>query len=964
MIRQYENPGFLQENCEKQRSYYIPYDTEKKALKGDKTKSAYYKLLNGKWRFCYFEREIDVPDTIEEWKELEVPSVWQLNGYGEPHYTNFNYPHPVDPPFVPDDNPCGIYEKTIRIDSEWSKRDTYIVFEGVDSCFYLWVNGKYVGFSSVSHMQSEFELTKFLVEGDNVIRVKVLKWCAGSYLEDQDCFRYSGIFRDVYLLSRSDKHVKDIEIHTTRDTISCECDGKKFDAKAELFDGNKKIGTLKEVAQGLEDKKIKIHEWNAEKPYLYTVLISENDEFIPVKVGFRDIKVSSEREILVNGVSVKLKGINHHDTNPEKGYVMSEEDIDKDLRLMKELNMNTIRTSHYPPTPYFLKRCDELGFYVVDETDIETHGFWTRMNPKGYDMESDDWICKQESWKEAFIHRIYRMVERDKNHPAIMMWSLGNESGYGSNHDAMIAWVKERDNTRLVHYEGAFLVDDKCGVDVISRMYTAPVHIDGFINKEGEKRPYFLCEYSHAMGNGPGDIKDYWDIIYANKSTVGGCIWEWADHAVYRNGAYRYGGDFGEPNHDGNFCCDGLIFADRTFKPGSLYAKAVYQNMKSDYEKGTLTITNRFSFTNLKEYDIMYRIEADGKCVMEKRTNLNVAPQGTASIKLDMDAYKIPECKYGCFLNVYLLDGEKEIACCQHELPEYVTVKEKALSQATCKWNEIDAETVALEGEDFKYVFNRHYGMITHMEKKGKVLTDSPVALSVWRAPTDNDNAVKNKWGYFGDGWNSFFFNRMFNKVYDCKIDKNKISVDGSLAGIGRKPFLKYHTDYIFSQTGEIEVVLHADVHEDCVFLPRLGFDFKLPKKSAEFKYYGHGPLENYIDMNVHTPVGMYESDAERAYVSYIRPQEFGNHENTKLLQIGGITVTNEKGFSFAVSKYSPENLTDANHTDELREDNYTYLRVDYKVSGIGSQSCGPELKNEYKLNEKSIDFKFRIAAE
>ncbi len=960
MIREYENPSFIQVNCEPQRAYYIPYESLDKALAGDKYKSAKYRLLNGEWNFAYFENENDIPEHITNWDKLMVPAVWQLNGYGTPHYTNYNYPHPVDPPYVPDDNPCGIYEKNIELEDKWFENEINLVFEGVSSCLYLYINEQYVGFSSVSHMQSEFNITRYLHAGSNKITVKVYKWCAGSYLEDQDAFRYSGIFRDVYLLSRSKNHVRDIQVNTTRDSINCLIDGIDGSNRAVVYDGQILLGTAAQLNDRIKKGIFSVKEWNAENPYLYTVVIEDKDEFIPVKAGFVDISVSEDRELLVNGVSVKLKGVNHHDTNLKTGYVMSDEDIRKDLSLMKSLNINTIRTSHYPPTPYMLELCDEMGFYIVDETDIETHGFWTRFNGTGYDMENDDWICKRPEWKEAFLHRIYRMVERDKNHACIIMWSLGNESGYGANHDAMIEWVKERDSSRLVHYEGAFVVKDKCGVDVISRMYSSFAEVKEFVSDTTEKRPYFLCEYSHAMGNGPGDIKDYWDIIYNSKPAIGGCIWEWADHAVIDRGCQRYGGDFDEPNNDGNFCCDGLVFADRTFKSGSLYAKYVYQNIYTEYSNSILKITNRFAFTNLNCYEIVLQIEADGNIISSSKIKLDVKPGATAEINIQSDDYNVPDCEYGCYLKVLFIDEKNnEMAMCQHLLKS-ADKTEDAIEKTGVDIAE-DDKTVIVSGKDFKYVFDKYHGTINQIEKNSKALLKAPLSLSVWRAPTDNDSVIKGKWGFYGDAFHSNYFESLFTKIYDCELVDNVITVKGSLAGVGRKPFMHFTTRYTFEDDGFINVSLHGDVLEECIYLPRFGYDITLGKNIEAFKYFGRGSAENYIDMKEHTPIGMYTSSPSKEYVPYVRPQEHGNHEDTKMLEIGDLKITSQDTFSFAVSEYSAKALTKANHTDELVKDGYTHVRVDYKVSGIGSQSCGPEMKDEYKLLDKTIDFRFRI---
>ncbi|MCH5267096.1 MAG: glycoside hydrolase family 2 [Lachnospiraceae bacterium] len=1017
-MRQYEDPFFLQENCEPQRAYYIPYDSPEKALRGEKYTSAYYECLNGEWRFRYYNRDIDVPENIMDWDSITVPSNWQVCGYDRPGYTNFNYPHPVDPPYVPDDNPCGVYEREIILSEDWSGRETYLVLEGVSSCAYVYVNAQYVGFTSVSHMQSEFELTKYLVSGRNTLRIHVLQWCAGSYMEDQDIFRLSGIFRDVYLLSREKGHVRDVEITVSGKGIVCKIASDTWkmaeDAKSvgvchnetDLIVGNQTI--YEETKSPLEtyDTQLFLYdgnrlvaegetlqEWNAEKPYLYTVLIHRNSEWIPIKVGLREISVSGKRELLLNGVPIKLKGVNHHDTHPKKGYVLSDEDIRNDLELMKNLNINTIRMSHYPPTPYMLELCDEMGFYVIDETDMETHGFWTRMGGNGYDMESGEWLCSREEWKHAHLHRLYRMIERDKNHPSIIMWSMGNESGYGVNHDAMIAWTKERDSSRLVHYEGAFLVKDQCGVDVISRMYPSCAEVETFIRDGKETRPFFLCEYSHAMGNGPGDVGDYWELAYQYPAFIGGCIWEWTDHVVDIDGVYRYGGDFGEATHDNNFCCDGLVFADRTCKGGSLNAKAVYQNMDTSLSGDVLSITNRFSFINLKEYEIVYEVKADGATLIRETLDCDVIPGETKDFSLNLsEVLKGVSWELGCYLDILMIDVTKpkqwqEIARTQHEITvdamgkvlqktewkaesmdskNDVTTKEAVAEdgdlalQSDIKYIE-DGEYILVQGNSFELRFNRHYGYIESLLYNEKTVIAEPMRLTVWRATTDNDAPWKGKWGLYDNNFHSYNFNRLCQKVYSCERQGNSIAVKGSLAGISRKPFLHFETIYEIQESGEIAVTTKMSIEEKCIMLPRLGYELQLPKVKETFHYFGRGPMENYVDMQAHTWIDWHESTVDEEYVPYVRPQEHGNHCDTKCLDIGGMRVTADSPFSFAVSDYSTEILTDAEHTDELVSSGNTHMRIDYKVTGIGSQSCGPELLEKYRLTDKEICFAFRI---
>ncbi|MDP4133767.1 MAG: glycoside hydrolase family 2 TIM barrel-domain containing protein, partial [Bacillota bacterium] len=562
-MRIYENISKMSENRMPQRAYYIPYDTLEKALAGKKETSDYYKLLNGKWNFKYFKRDIDVPEKIDFKDMIDVPGVWQNFGYDNHWYTNVNYHFPVDPPFVPDDNPCGVYSRDFVIDEFWSFKKTYIVFEGVATCLFLYINGQYVGFSQGSRMQAEFDITKYVHLGENNVTARVLKYCCGSYMEDQDCFRMNGIFRDVYLLSRDIDHVNDVEIKA--DTKSLTVSAPEY----EIYDGDKCLGkTVKDPIL-----------WNAEKPHLYTVVVKSGTEYIPFKVGMREVSISTEGEFLINGVSVKFHGVNHHDIHPKFGYYLPDEFMRSELLKMKDLNINTIRTSHYPPAPEFLNIVDELGFYVIEEADIETHGFST-MHASGFGVpgygDTPDWICKQEEWEGAFLERAQRMVERDKNHPSIVIWSMGNESNYGRNFDAMIDYCHNRDNTRKTLYERAQVINDKCNIDIRSMMYTAVSDVERFVNN-GDERPFMLVEYSHAMGNGPGDVADYIEKFYANKKFIGGCIWEWADHVVMKDGVQKYGGDSGEEIHDGNFCCDGLVFSDRSYKAGTLNAKYSYQ---------------------------------------------------------------------------------------------------------------------------------------------------------------------------------------------------------------------------------------------------------------------------------------------------------------------------------------------------------------------------------------------------
>ncbi len=960
-MRIYENFEKTYENRMPQRAYYIPYESLEKALEGKKENSAYYKCLNGMWNFAYFERDIDVPDFITKWDSIPVPSCWQMHGYDKPGYTNVVYPHPVDAPFVPDDNPCGVYSRTFEISTRWSSRKTYIVLEGVSSCHFVYVNGKYVGYSQGSHLQAEYDITPYITTGTNTLTIKVLKWCVGSYLEDQDCFRLSGIFRDVYLLSREDNHIADVYIKA--DTKSICVDAENY----EIYDGKVKVENL--------DNPIL---WNAENPHLYTVVVKGKSEYIPFLVGMREVAVSDNKELLINGVSVLLKGVNHHDTHPTKGYTMSEEDLMADLIAMKKLNINTIRMSHYPPTPEFLNMCDRMGFYVIDETDIEAHGYSARTysgngGGRGFDVEDDIWPCQNAHFKNMHIDRMVRMVERDKNHASVIIWSMGNESGYGINHDAMIDYTRSRDNSRLIHYSDASRQNDNHNVDIISRMYFSPEDTGKVACNPETDKPFFLCEYAHAMGNSPGGMMDYMEAFRKHPGLIGGCIWEWADHTIIENGVCKYGGDFGELTHDSNFCCDGLVFPDRSFKAGTLSVKYAYQNFNTEFDGEKITVENLHDFTNLNQYTIVAELETDGKATPKKEYTLDIAPHEKQVIEFP---FTIPKsCAFGVHLNIYMLDKDGyEVGMKQHTI-ECKTEKEK--SALPLEIVSEDAQKAYIKGDGFSYIFNKHYGSIESMVKNGRELLADKSKLTTWRPPTDNDRHVRFIWGLVNDdNWTGENMNRLFSKVYSCTVCKNKINVKGSLAGVGRLPFLCYTAEWEFFTDGKISVTLNGFPREDVtktdfstpsyrdqhLYLPRLGFEFILAKGNDSFTYYGMGEHECYCDMNNHAKIGMFRSSAQKEYVPYIRPQEHGNHLHTKMLQLDcGLTFETEDEFEFCVSEYTPENITVAEHTDELTKNGYTNVRIDYKVSGIGTHSCGPRLDQKYQVKDKEILFKFSI---
>lgn len=935
-MRKYEDLQYIHENTEKPRSHYIPYDSLDKALKGDKKDSDHYMLLNGEWDFKFFSRDFDFesPDKIKKWDKTVVPSCWQCKGYETPNYANARYPYPVDPPYVPDDNPMGVYRKIIEFDNTIGDTENYIVFEGVASWFELYVNGEYVGCSSVSHCCSEFKID--LLSGKNEITVMVRKWCASSYLEDQDMFRYNGIFRDVYILKRNIGHVHDIEIGFDSQSVCCDYDYELYDKN------NKKVTDLKHPVL-----------WNAEQPYLYTAVVCAAGEYIPFKIGFREQSVSSRGELLINGTPVKLKGVNHHDSHPRNGYTVTYDEMKNDLLLMKKMNINTIRTSHYPPCPEFMELCDELGFYVIDEADIENHGMVYRRYERGCDR-SQMWLCNNPQWKGVFLDRAERMLERDKNHTCVIMWSMGNESNYGENFEKISKYLRTRDSRmgikRLIHYENNCNAPeemkpdgkDPYTVDVVSRMYADIDTIKKYADGDDE-RPFFLCEYSHAMGNGPGDVCDYWNVIYNNPKLIGGCIWEWADHVYLNNEKHcLYGGDFGEIAHDGNFCCDGMLFYDRSLKAGSLEVKKAYQPLHTELCGNKIIFYNKFDFKSFESYSFLITVENDGKIIYD--TKVNLSTQAGESDELDIE---IPntEAELGMYLNIYMLDESGyEAAFCQHLIKDAVSLKkENNPAEIT-----VDGEYAHIYTDNAKYKFNMHYGILEQLPG----LLNSPMYLSIWRAPTDNDRFIKLKW--YDEN-----YDKMYNKVYESFADGNKIVVKGGLSSVSKMVFFKYTQTFTFMKSGRIDVELDGEFDNTRTYIPRLGYEFETDNES--FEYFGYGPNESYIDMHHGSRMGLYASDAENEYVDYVKPQEHGNHYNTKKLSIGGFEIYSDKGFEFNISKYNAKELEKKKHNFELEKNKRNTVRIDYKVSGIGSGSCGPQLLDKYKLSDKNIHFEFSI---
>jgi len=992
----YENPDMLHENCEKPRAYFIPYDTEEKAEKGFRGDSKFFKSLNGMWKFRYFEQVKDVNCEFykegfctDDWDDIIVPSNWKMNGYEKPNYTNVNYPYPCDPPYVPNENPAGIYIKNIVIYPVEGKK-YYINFEGVNSCFFLWVNGKYTGYSQVSHMTSEFDITQSVKHGINTVAVMVLKWCDGSYLEDQDMWRLSGIFRDVYILEMDQVHISDIFVKTQFDNgfdraiVSCELETAGSEAlglKAVLKDPHGNTICVEETAikcaGAVRFDVSKPLLWTAETPYLYTLCLYSGEEVIHIKTGLRKIEVK-DSVILVNGRPVKFKGVNRHDFHPELGHVVPVQEIKRDLVLMKRHNINAIRTSHYPNDPRLLEYCDEMGFYVIDEADLECHGL---CNTGQIDMLASD-----PRYEKAFVDRMKLMVERDKNHPCIVMWSLGNESGYGINHIKMAEWAKSRDNSRLIHYEGASGVDPtrwhetKC-LDVISFMYPSLRDItDRILSIPGEKRPVVLCEYSHAMGNGPGDLKDYWDLIYENKRLSGAFVWEWKDHGIKtrtQDGTeyYAYGGDFGDEPNDGNFCIDGLVYPDRRPHTGLFELKQVIAPVKTeadDLKAGRIRVKNLYDFCDFSNIILNWKIECDGKFIDGGVVcDINLKPHESCTVTLPL-----PDCSTmpgRCFLIVwYTLKKETAwadrghmLARFQFEIPAGGRVKKKI---EVSRMERLDASksghSLVINGTNFKYVIDTATGMFSSIEHNGvKFISEQP-GFAVWRAPTDNDRYIREKWEAEG-------YNRIIPHIYSVNyetVSDRCVSISGSysLGGFSKMPVIKGKLRWLVFGSGDILFETYADVREGVPYLPRFGLRFVMPPGYEFVEYFGFGPHESYIDKRRSTYKSRFSAKVSQMHEDYIMPQENGSHYSTEWALVSnqygmGLLFIGIDDFSFNASHFTPEDLTNARHNYELKPRKETIVHVDYKMSGVGSASCGPELLEKYRLSDSTMHYRLRI---
>ncbi|WP_294486745.1 glycoside hydrolase family 2 TIM barrel-domain containing protein [uncultured Ruminococcus sp.] len=942
----HEDPAVQEKGTLAPRAYFVPFAPSQQADL-PREKSERLELLNGEWEFEYFDSIIDLPDRFTEMpftKRIPVPSNWQLHGFDKPQYTNVNYPIPFDPPFVPDDIPVGVYRRSYLHKPDGMSK--ILVFEGADSCLYLFVNGRFVGYTQVSHRMTEFDLTEHLRDGENSIVCVVLKWCDGTYLEDQDKFRLSGIFRDVYMLSRPADAVDNYRVYADMSgEIKIEVTGAS--AVVELYDGDTLIcGGRAEERNAFTAKIDEPKLWSAERPYLYTLVLRTDDEVIYDRVGLRTVKIENG-VLTVNGKKVKIFGVNRHDSYPDTGYYADEAKMRRDLELMKAHNINAVRTSHYPNAPRFYELCDEYGFYVIDEADIESHGCVNVYQNLRWDREGGTYngialTASDPMFREGILHRHRLLVKRDVNRPCVVFWSLGNESGWGTNFREGAQLVKSLDSTRPVHYESTHCLDGTPDdvLDVVSEMYTSVEGMQEFLQKEGEKRPFILCEYSHAMGNSSGDLEDYMQMFMSDDRFIGGLVWEWCDHAFPvgedENGVkYGYGGDFGELHDDGNFCCDGLVYPDRTPHTGLLEVKQVYRPVRVVKRGGEFYMQSKLHFVSAEE---RYELRANGKVI-----DFELPPEGECKIVL-------PDDISGDSIKFTLNDRRDGHEVCFDQF----LLSEKDISPAKTSAN---VEEVIENGLTFevraggaRFVFDRRKAEFTVIERGGNIL-EKPMAFNFFRAPTDNDTMR-------GD-WDRLYMRSPAVKVYETVLTREGgCAVIRAKTAYGRSifaPFARVDAEYRIDGEGRLTITASLDADDEkLAVLPRFGLRLFLDKAYDTADYRGYGPTESYIDKHQACWYGDHSAKIGQLYEPYLRPQENGSHWGTKRLKVSGgrneIVITSAEGLSFSLSEFTQEELASKRHRFELEKCGYSVLCADFAMAGVGSNSCGPLLMEKYRV--------------
>ncbi|SHE25136.1 glycoside hydrolase family 2 TIM barrel-domain containing protein [Actinomyces glycerinitolerans] len=1004
----HEDLTVLHEGTLPHRAYYVPASAPTHGAPWQRETSDRFQLLNGDWAFAYYPGPYAVPEDFwapaaptTDLARIPVPSSWQHQGYDHHQYTNYRYPIPLDPPYVPQDNPCGTYLLDFEHAAPAAAPCTHLVFEGVDSCFYVWLNGRYLGYSQVSHATSEFDVTDFLIPGTNRLAVLVLKWCDGTYLEDQDKFRTSGIFRDVYLLDRPQDCLFDYAITTALDdaatvTVRAGFRGQAVPTRLELRDAAGAVvadGELEPADTGspyTHATALRVaspHLWCAEDPYLYTLHLTTPGEVITEQVGLREVTTAGA-VLYVNGAPATLRGVNRHESDPVTGPTIDVEHMLRDLRLMKHHNINAVRTAHYPNDPRFYQLCDAYGFFVMSEADVESHGTQVRvLADSSWDSQVEHWnepIADNPEWTEPTLDRVRAMVEREKNRPSVISWSAGNECAYGCTFEAALAWIKAADPTRVTHYESAFYRDSKraydySGIDLYGRMYPGLDEVHAYLDADPDK-PFLLVEYCHAMGNGPGDLEEYWELILAEPRMCGGFVWEWCDHAIRAGTAddgrpvYLYGGDSGELLHDGNFCVDGLVSPDRVPHTGLLELKNVQRPARVlafDADAGTLTLRNDLDATDLADYlEVRYEVRRDGVVVDSGELVLpdSVPPHTAVTIPC---AARVPESGRCHLLVSYRLKAAAPLLEAGHELGfdevplpnahprHHVLDRLAALAGAPSSDTTAATPTVTtagptglvVAGESFNYEFDTRTGLLSRLVVGGRSLLTRPMEINTWRAPTDNDAEVRKD-------WETAQYHRTTTRAYRVEAEERADAVvvhtELSVGAPAVQPVLRAAGTWTITPSGLIELDARVMLDPDFPPLPRLGLRLFLPPSMTAVAYHGLGPHESYVDKHRAGYHGTFRSDVDALHVPYLRPQEGGSHADCDYVtvsdDVASLTAAGFGPLSFNASRYTQEELTRARHDVELRPCGATVLCLDRAMAGIGSASCGPALRDIYRV--------------
>lgn len=996
----WENHHLMHINRVPAHAHFIPCSDEQCALTRDYSSNKYYQLLNGSWSFHYYQSVWDIPKEMIEkpllyqWDTIQVPGCWQLSGYDKPLYVNRDMPIPVDPPYVPDDNPAGVYYREFALDEEWSKRRTTITFDGVDSAFYLWINSRFVGYSQGSHMPSEFDITDFVQKGINSVLVCNLKWCDGSYLECQDKWRLTGIFRDVFLVSTPFNYIEDIQVKAEwsgglsevslkiEGTLQWNKEKEKTPLAIKLMDGGSELfsKTLYIEAEQfeLEEKISNPRLWSHENPNLYHLFLSwaGKEEIICIPVGFRKIEIK-EQQMFLNDKPIKIFGMNRHDFNPDTGYYLTRENMIQDILVMKQHNVNAVRTAHYPNAPEFLYLCNEYGLLVMDEADLETHSF--QVIPGEYSRLSND-----PDWEEAFLDRAERLVQRDKNQPCVVFWSLGNECGFGCNQPAMSRYIKSIDTSRPIHYLHA--LEDEC-VDVVSRMYSDFDFVEEQAGLE-DSRPFLLNEFGHSMGNCLGSLDDYIKLFEENKRLLGGFIWEFCEqgirmHDEQGNEWFNYGGDFGDTPNNGQFCIDGIVNPDRIPRPGFKEFKKLVQPVKivaGDLSKYEILLQNQYRFSDISHLEGRWMLYEDG---IEVETGIlelpAVGPLGAGRCRASVSYVKKEEKEY--FLEISLVlkhpclwaEAGHEIAYEQFLLENSsksecirdISAGMDSPKKATAPMVSCDEKNVIVTAGDAVITFVGRTGRISSYQWKGKELLADGLRFNVWRAPTDNDLSPINMDGVIKE-WKEFGLDNLQERVVSVTFEEqDDLLVVKTEAVHGKHSiYVSYKTiiTYAVDGNGEVRVHLHAIPLKEKMQPPRIGLLMVMAAGHENMSWYGNGPHQTYSDCCAGGRIKVYHSTVDEEFVDYVRPQENGNKTAVRWMSLTddaghGLRVTAPDLMEVGAMHYSLENLTKAEHTYELCHKDETWWYIDYQQYGVGNGACGPRTREEYRTTDAPVDF-------